>query len=960
MATTTAKTGRSRKLNLFKPLTQISEIVSLLIKRQRHYLGLSLLALLDIILAVGLVTNASFFSQAVDRVVLVEELNAFSRVTGRPPFSTSVYVFPSRSNPLSLENAELVGQNIAEVLSSEVGLPLLHSGLQVSSGSMMLIAPPDSPLFLEGSGFLGTAEVVYIEDVTPEMELVEGKPFDAGGQSGEVLEVWVHDRMVQKMGLQLGETINLGLTVKDPNQIQVQVAGIWHSRDKTADFWFSDPDATLNDALVLRRADYLHYIQPITAGASGEVSWYVILDETKLIPSESAGYLTGFERAKEIINKFLPGTRLNSPPLDPLTTFVDRSRTMTVLLLAYNLPAFGILLYFLVLTSATIAQWQKREISVLVSRGMNLWGVMRLILVEQSLLFVVGYPLGIAFGMGLAYMMGYTESFLTFTTRDPLPVSLQGLSIQLTLVALAISLFARLYPALKSARSSLVAEERERARPVNKPFWYRFYLDVILLVPTFYAYTQLSQRGSLAGLIESEAEDLYRDPLLILVPALFVVTASLVTMRLFHFVMRAVDFAAGKAPWISVHLALRQLGRQSLDYVTPLLLVIISLALGVYTLSMAASLDQWLVDRMYYKNGADAVIKPLPSDPETPITDGNWIPSPGEFTSVPGIEAAARVGDYPTTFYTTSEKKGLKGSFLAVDRAEFGSTAWFRDDFAGEPLGAMMNRLALTQDAILVSEAALQAAHLNINDTISAAVKIENGPTLNLQFTIVGVYSYFPTIYEEEDGPTVIGNLDYLTSWLGYMPPHNIWTRLAAGAPAEDTLNGIYGRLPISYVTLGDARGDIETEQAKMERVGIFGTLSVGFLATAVMAILSLLIYSYASLQERSYRFAVLHAVGLSRRQIMVQVIMEYAFLAIFGAVAGAVIGIAASELFVPFFRFTGEVNAPLPPLLPLIAGNQLRNLSITFALVIVIAEVATVASTLHNRLAQMLKRAWL
>ena len=145
-----------------------------------------------------------------------------------------------------------------------------------------------------------------------------------------------------------------------------------------------------------------------------------------------------------------------------------------------------------------------------------------------------------------------------------------------------------------------------------------------------------------------------------------------------------------------------------------------------------------------------------------------------------------------------------------------------------------------------------------------------------------------------------------------------------------------------------------------MERVGIFGTLSVGFLATAVMALLGLLIYSYASLQERAYRLAVLNAVGLSRQQIMTQVVMEYAFLALFGALAGALIGLFAAQLFVPFFRFTGAKGIPLPPLIPIIAGGQLRSLAMIFGFTIVGVEVVTIASVLNKRLVQILKRVWM
>ena len=55
----------------------------------------------------------------------------------------------------------------------------------------------------------------------------------------------------------------------------------------------------------------------------------------------------------------------------------------------------------------------------------------------------------------------------------------------------------------------------------------------------------------------------------------------------------------------------------------------------------------------------------------------------------------------------------------------------------------------------------------------------------------------------------------------------------------------------------------IAEERGQMERVGIFGTLTIGFLASATMAIVGLLLYSYASLRDRMYRFSVLHAVGL-------------------------------------------------------------------------------------------------
>ena len=131
----------TRKTAQFSPLTffyRLPGLMFLSLKRQRSHVGLTLLALTGIILAVSLVTNATFFAQAVDRVILMQELGDFSQVTGRPPFSTSAYIFPSRRAPLRLQEAERISRNIAATLSGEVGLPVQYQGLQVSSGGMML------------------------------------------------------------------------------------------------------------------------------------------------------------------------------------------------------------------------------------------------------------------------------------------------------------------------------------------------------------------------------------------------------------------------------------------------------------------------------------------------------------------------------------------------------------------------------------------------------------------------------------------------------------------------------------------------------------------------------------------------------------------------------------------------------------------------------------------------------
>jgi putative ABC transport system permease protein len=122
------------------------------------------------------------------------------------------------------------------------------------------------------------------------------------------------------------------------------------------------------------------------------------------------------------------------------------------------------------------------------------------------------------------------------------------------------------------------------------------------------------------------------------------------------------------------------------------------------------------------------------------------------------------------------------------------------------------------------------------------------------------------------------------------------------------------------------------------------------------MALMGLLIYTYASLRERLERFTILRAIGMLRSQITAQVVMEYTFLTAYGAIAGALIGASASSLFVPLFRFTGEQGVPLPPLIPIIAVEQVRYLVTIFVAIIVMLEVIVISRALSRRAFSLLK----
>ena len=952
---------------------------------------LTLLSIAGVTLAIGLVAGIPLFSQAVSFVMLTGELGQISARSGRPPVSMRVYALPGTQYALPLDRARTMERHLQEVVVGEVGLPLVASRLYLESRGLSLYSgEPGSPYGgedadAEGAVLLrGDLYLTVFPGIAAQMDVVEGEPMEgeaAAAADGD-LPIWLHKRTADEMGIGASERFE----IRDPNRglvVPIRVAGLWRAANPRDPFWFSNPDTGLRNKLLVREEDYARRIEPLLDAQVGFVSWYLILDDRPLASDQMEAYAEGFTQAFESIGQVVPASRVDGSPITALQSAVQRERNLTALLLVFSVPLMGFLLYFLTLVSTITQRWQRRETAILVSRGLRARQLLLVGAIEAAAIVGLGCALGVLAGARLAQLMGYTQSFMTFTWRDPLPVSQTAVSVPLLFVAVGATLIARLWPLMRAAGRGVVSHERERARAPHKPFWQRFYLDFSLLIPVIYAYTQLAQEGTLVpdtwaaqeptSWLTTRAPDLFRDmvdmlrgsqdPLLFLVPALFSLACSLLLVRLFPLLMRLGDWLGGLGNESTVYLAFRQLARQSGQYTSALLLVISSLSLGAFMASMAVSLDQWLTDRVHYAVGADVYIKQLP-DPgvedlaELSPSQGAWVLPITDYLEVPGVTHAARVGRYPASI-TLGEARPQKATYIGIDRLDVTDVIFYRPDF-GTSLGRLMNQLAIREDGILLSEARAREANYEIGDKVHARLSLWFGLiSFETDFTLVDTFKYFPTVYEDRDGqPTMIGNLDFVYEQIGAVLIHDIWLRIqpdASQAPKAAMIEAVQ-EMGVHIHRWVDIRDELRIEQARVERVGIFGTLTIGFLAAAVLSGIGLMVYNYASLQERLFRFTILRAVGLRLVQIVGQVGIEYVVLMVYGVAGGAAIGVWASRLFIPFFQATDRSVLNPPMLLPLVAWNEIGYISAVFAGVLIVVQVVVMAAALRRGLFQALR----
>ncbi|MBC8077223.1 MAG: FtsX-like permease family protein, partial [Chloroflexales bacterium] len=409
-------------------------------------------------------------------------------------------------------------------------------------------------------------------------------------------------------------------------------------------------------------------------------------------------------------------------------------------------------------------------------------------------------------------------------------------------------------------------------------------------------------------------------------------------------------------------LAMRFLARTARVYSAPVLLITLTLSLAAFTASMARTLDTHSIARADYRGTVDVRLEyqqtaisgaegiPAPPPPLTSI-DYLLLP-PEDYLSIPGVTAATRAASSNTTLISSTGSDDA--TFLAIDRQtlpEVLDKSW-RSNYADESLGALMNRLADSPDAALISEQYAADHGLRSGDVVRLSLN-DRGESEEVAFRIVGTVRYFPSLYAEQ-GPYLIGNLDYSADEQGGIYLYEVW--LATTPTANLATIKAYAQGNGLDVRKGTPQELLAADLQRPERQGLFGLLSVGFLAAALVTMLGFLIFSLVSFQRRLVELGMLRAIGLGTSQLTTLLIVEQALVIGVGTLAGTVLGVLASRLFVPFLQVrTGEFP-DTPPFVVQIAWEQIAQISMVAGALLVLTVVATMLLLQRMRIFEAVK----
>ncbi len=946
----------------------IFSIITTALKRLRANLWLALCALLALITAVALCVSIPVYAEGSSLRLLQGEIARQEQQAGRSPFALLFRYVGAWNGPLEWKRVAPADTFITGPGIERLALPLNGLARHARTSQLRLLLPASADT---RSQSFKPVTLGFVTGLEAQSQIVDGTAPQPATTLEQPLDVMIMRRLADEIGINVGDEFTLIASVGSRTvSIPIQIAALWEAANPMDPAWFFRPDA-FHDVILVPEATFTGPIAAALPNEVDQVLWFARLNDSGLTAAEATPLLARIESVRAQAAGIVQGLQLEQSPAEALASYRRNVRALTLQLFVFSAPILGLVLYFVSLVATLLVNRQQGEIALLKTRGVRDVQILGIYVVEWLILGLIAMSVGPLPGLGFASYMSQISSFLELADDVPrLPLTLTWRNVASGGIAVILALGSALLPAFFATRRTLVDEQQQAGRTLRPPWWQRFYIDLLLLVPPIYGIYQLQRTGGLQlGVVQGD--DPFSNPLLLFIPVLLCFGSGLLAVRLIPLILGLIARLSAAPRWVAPLVAWRALARQPGAYRGPLLLLILTLSLAAFSASMAQTLDGALHQAIRYQVGADTQL--IETGQSTEQVEGGQQPGGqpqaaerrniqeearflfvpvDDHLEVPGITAVTRVGSYDATLRLGGLNQSAQ--LVGLDRLTFpGVITHFDPAWSdGQSLGALMNLLARTPEGVLVSPAVLERG-LAVGDVLPARLVLF-GDRRDVQFVIVAAIDLWPG-YFPQDGPIVVANLDYIFDQMGGQYPYDVWIRRDADTPVDEIVSGVR-RLGITVVTARDAAGLIQEAQTQPQRQGLFGLLSVGFIAAGVLTLLGFLLAALITARRRAVELGVLRALGMAGRSVALALIIEQVTLVAAGIGAGTGLGLLAAWLVVPLFEVGIGPQPGTPPYPPQIAWDQVTLIYAVFAIALLLTLFALAWILGRMRLFQAVK----
>ena len=933
----------------------------------RHKKWLVISLLIGTVLLMSIASSNVLYTDAVLQRVLTKDLEATLIETNRYPF----FIRMQETN--AIDGRQSSQARIASLKRRAEGIPEvfeipLEEQVQIYQSRLLWFVPE---LTREDKGSF-SLQLTGMSELDEQIELISGSgmtPLDASG----AMDVIVSEAALLRHDLLLGEVLELSQqnylegtfrteSGETMDTIRVRIAGVFEAKDLNAPYWYRTP-SYYSDSLFVHPAFMdAHFLEAEEARTSYTALFYTMPDYTQLQAQDVPQTLQNLDELFVYMGS--NNQNFHENVSEQLLAYQVTEQQVRMTLALLQIPMVLLLLAFIFMVSGQLIAMETDEIAVFKSRGSSRAQILGIYTLQGLIIAGLSALLAVPLSFFMTQVLGSSSEFLRFVQREALPLRLSSSYALTILGAGLLSLLTMTIPAFRSSKISIVESKQRRRRTPKLPLWQVIGLDLILLAVALYAlYSFHRVEDSLSFQI---AQGESPDALLFLASSVFMLGAALLAWRIIPWLIRGIYVLVKRFVGPALYASFLQItrGGNSQGFITVFL--ILTVAMGIFNAVAARSINSNGERDIYYRNGADLVVQEswqsnaelVAQDPSIELVYTE--PDFSAFSQIPAVESFTRVYSNSQFSVRRSNVNLTDVKVMGIHTKEFGETATPMTGLLPEHLNHYLNRMASDPRAVLLSENFRTVLELEVGDVLN--YRSNEGVTLT--GVIAGFVPYFPSYQprtleigddgqpETTDNYLIVSHLAEIQQQVG-LRPYELWFR------TNDNNEFIYdfaeetGR---RFTRFNDSYADLIAMRNDPSFQGTNGILTVSFVVVLLLSATGFLIYWILSIRARTLTFGIQRAMGLSMFQVLFQLINEQLFVTVPALLAGSIIGILSSRLYVPLIQTAYAAADQTLPIRVEEVGSDILRMALLILAVIVICIAILAVMVRRMKITQALK----
>lgn len=893
--------------------------------------------LIGLIVAVGLVSSIPAFTSGILQRMLTKDMEEYQKNVKRFPGGLLVSV---NQNKLGENGVALVDEMAAhlqnEVIDS-LNVPVYEKVTVLRTIPLKTIQPNT-----QEKRSIEDSRLYSLSGLAQHMTLVDGRMPQATPVDG-VYEALVTEKALKDRKMVLGNLYELTTREVEGLKVRVKPVGVFKEKEGNDPYWFVSASEYSNGFVLderIYRSAFLEEKNLVIATQMYTALHYQSFrisdtDKLKSVVSGIEGKLQQHGLKKAEISVQFPAASL-------VGKYSEQEEQFRTILWSLYIPIFIMLGLYLVMVSGLIVERQRTEIAVLGSRGASRMQIFFIYFMEIVILGLCAFLVGPYVGIQLSKILGISNGFLEFVDRKGLDVAISSEVFVYAAWTVLACITLLLLSVFMATRQNIVSHKQSIARMNGQAIWHRLFLDVQLLAVSWYGWYSFQNAAENAAKTSEGASAMSIDFLLFFVPVLFSLGFGLLLLRLYPWVLRLMSWAGRSFFPLSLHTTLVQVGRAPRQYHFLMLFVTITVAVGMFSASMARTINQNAEEKIRYQIGADIRLQAEWKSDKPEVTvhrraiveeDGQMLEMEKEpvappvqyiepdfdvYSRLPEVEHAAKV------YVNGLAEASFRGdpvkdvTLMGIDPQEFAQTAWMKSGLMPHHFHEYLNLLAKEPRALLLSRSL--ADKLNVME--GQTIVVGWGDTRRVEMIVYAIVDYWPgwsptpvkSTYGSsmEEQYLAVANLPFVQDKI-HKEPYQVWIKMKEGSSSESLYKGLE-QSGVELYWLENAKQQVIQVKNSAFYLGLNGSLTLGFLLSMLVTFIGYVMYWVLTLGARKLQYGVFRAMGMTSRQLLA--ILAWEQLLTFGVafVIGMAAGKLANSLFLPALSLYLHADKQVPP----------------------------------------------